>query len=713
MDGSLQRRASQHSGWSDDESLFSENEDPNRIVTRAPQNRFKLGYLAVMGLVINRMIGTGIFMTPARVVQGTGSTGATLMFWFAGVVYAFSGVHVYIEYGLNVPRRTIETTERGVPRSGGDLNYLKYVYQKPTYRPDTLMFIASLFGISFIILGNMAGNAISFGVRVLEASNTEVTNGAVRGIAVAVSVVAGFIHTFSRKGGILLSSVFALIKICMMLFIIVTAICYGQGTFPDIPDSNIDRDETLSQNLSPAHAFSQSSSSANGYAQAFLAIIFAFGGFEQPNYVLGEISRPHRTYPIAMAASVTIVCVLYMAVNVSYMVVVPKEIQLQQGASVAESFFQLTYGALSPDDHTGARIFSAFLAISSLGNIIVMTYTAARVKQEIAKEGLLPWPRFFGQNKDLSFGRLLRWAQRNETISKLFGSILRLRWLAPEHHSERTPVGALVLHLLTCIILLFATYGATPQTAYLLLTGIAAYVVNACFGSLLAAGILYLRFSKSRNWRQKTPNIHPWLSVGAATIYLIGNLFPIITYWVKPEQPLSSSADTVDTTTSALPVSNTVLPARTALAWFVVPTVGWAVLGLAALWWLGACFVVRRIERRTHTEFTIQKEYDYDEDPLGSGAFVQVHETVYLSWKGKEILRDMTALGPAGVTGNGMTEQPFGGYSGVGMGRGGGAGGGGGFPGGGGAPGGMHGMNGIHGMSGMNEHPNDYYGRYT
>jgi hypothetical protein len=57
MDGPLPRRPSQQSGYTDNESLFSESEDPNRIVTRSPENRFKLGYLAVMGLVINRMIG--------------------------------------------------------------------------------------------------------------------------------------------------------------------------------------------------------------------------------------------------------------------------------------------------------------------------------------------------------------------------------------------------------------------------------------------------------------------------------------------------------------------------------------------------------------------------------------------------------------------------------------------------------------------------------
>ena len=41
----------------DVDSLFSENGDPRRLVTRAPEPPFKLGYVAVMGLIINRMIG--------------------------------------------------------------------------------------------------------------------------------------------------------------------------------------------------------------------------------------------------------------------------------------------------------------------------------------------------------------------------------------------------------------------------------------------------------------------------------------------------------------------------------------------------------------------------------------------------------------------------------------------------------------------------------
>jgi hypothetical protein len=63
-------------------------------------------------------------MSPQRVMQGTGSTGVSLLFWFAGIIYCLAGTHVYIEYGLNVPRYVINGIEQSVPRSGGDLNYV-------------------------------------------------------------------------------------------------------------------------------------------------------------------------------------------------------------------------------------------------------------------------------------------------------------------------------------------------------------------------------------------------------------------------------------------------------------------------------------------------------------------------------------------------------------------------------------------------------------
>ena len=60
------------------------------------------------------------------------------------------------------------------------------------------------------------------------------------------------------------------------------------------------------------------------------------------------------------------------------MVVVPKDLQLNPSNNVALLFFKSTFGTLSNDDDLPERILSAFMAISSFGNIVVMTFTAAR-----------------------------------------------------------------------------------------------------------------------------------------------------------------------------------------------------------------------------------------------------------------------------------------------------------------------------------------------
>ena len=112
---------------SDVVNLYESYDEQNQVFTRAPKERFRLGYLDVGCLLINRMVGSGIFNSPQRIMQGTLSTGTSLLFWFAGIIYCLAGTHVYMEYGMNVPRYSIEGVERSVPRSGGDLNYVRTI----------------------------------------------------------------------------------------------------------------------------------------------------------------------------------------------------------------------------------------------------------------------------------------------------------------------------------------------------------------------------------------------------------------------------------------------------------------------------------------------------------------------------------------------------------------------------------------------------------
>lgn len=59
-------------------------------------------------------------------------------------------------------------------------------------------------------------------------------------------------------------------------------------------------------------------------------------------------------------------------------IVVPVEDQLN-GVDVARTFFVYTFGTISSSGEIIApRVLAGFMAVSSFGNIIVMTYTAAR-----------------------------------------------------------------------------------------------------------------------------------------------------------------------------------------------------------------------------------------------------------------------------------------------------------------------------------------------
>lgn len=260
-------------------------------------------------------------------MRGTNSVGVTLLFWFAGAIWAVTGTFVYIELGLNIPRHRVDGQDIGVPRTGGVVNYLQYAFSWPAYRPRIVQLVTCIYGLTYVTLSNVAGNCLIFGTSVLMAANRPVANGAVRAIAISMATIACSVHAFSRRGGIYLGNIFALVKVLILLLIFVTAMCAVGGVFHSPTYGE--------ENLGIRNSFANASTDSYGYAQGFLAILFAFTGFEQPNYVsykdgildggnrspeqvLGETRQPFKTFPRGSLIAVAIVVVLYMLVNISY-----------------------------------------------------------------------------------------------------------------------------------------------------------------------------------------------------------------------------------------------------------------------------------------------------------------------------------------------------------------------------------------------------------
>ncbi len=78
-----------HTGYSGFQT--TETDDSGTVEYRDfvfPEER-KLGVWSTTFLIVNRMVGTGIYSTPSSIIQNTNSVGATLLFWVLGGFMTF------------------------------------------------------------------------------------------------------------------------------------------------------------------------------------------------------------------------------------------------------------------------------------------------------------------------------------------------------------------------------------------------------------------------------------------------------------------------------------------------------------------------------------------------------------------------------------------------------------------------------------------------
>ena len=391
--------------YTEDELLIFEAEQSLGIEQRfdtSPSKRQRLGQFSVVCLILNRTIGSGIFVTPAKVLAGTGSVGGSLLFWAAGAIISTCGLLVWLECSLSIPQRPVmgHTEPRGVPRSGGEKNYLEFMFRGRQFR------VTSIYGIMFIVLGNLSGNAIAFGIYCLEAANryhpadnigVEPNHPAVIGLAIAALSTAILLHICSRRGGILVNNIFAFTKVLILLVLICLGIAKACGRFPSsIKDPG---------NFDTSTSFTTNRHDVASYSDSLLYIVYTYSGFEQPFYVLSEVRKPRKIFPTWTLTAMGIAAFLFIMMNVAYLFAIEKQTILDHpNIDMATVFFEGLFGTQS----AARRAMAALIAFSIFGNIVVMTFTAARVKQEIAKEGILPWSLVFATSHTTPFAWLSR-----------------------------------------------------------------------------------------------------------------------------------------------------------------------------------------------------------------------------------------------------------------------------------------------------------------
>ncbi|KAE8353799.1 amino acid/polyamine transporter I [Aspergillus coremiiformis] len=326
-------------------------------------------------LVVSRVIGSGVFATPGSIVKSAGSVGLTLLLWLVGTILAACGMAVSMEFGCMLPR------------SGGDKVYLEYAYPRPRFLASTLI------AVHAVLLGFTASNSIIFAKYTLFAFHVEPTEYQHKALAVGLLTLITIVHGGFLKTGIWIQNMLGWVKIFLIAAMSLTGIWVI--LLRPYDESLDESDRAVTNNPFAWDTLWEGSNwSWSLISTAVFKIFYSYAGLNNVNNVLNEVQDPIKTVKTVCPAGLVTASGLYFLANVSYFLVVPLEEIKNSGELVAGLLFERLFGA-----HVGRVLFPLAIAISAAGNVMVVTFALARVNQEIARQGFLPWSHLLSSSR--------------------------------------------------------------------------------------------------------------------------------------------------------------------------------------------------------------------------------------------------------------------------------------------------------------------------
>lgn len=454
------------------------------------EHKRNVGVISAIFLIVNRLIGTGIFSTPSSIFSNSGSPGLALILWAIGTLISLAGLMCYLEFGTMC-------TE-----NGGESVYISKAFPKPKF------LAMGTYCVYAFLLGWAASNSIAFGQYILEAADyfkverTEWQNQWVQPlVGFACLTFAFLMQSLFPRPALYLSNMLGVFKVVVIIMIIIIGwVGWGGGG-----------------GIQQTHNFHNSfdkgmQSTGYGVVSSLLNVIWSFIGYSNANYALGEAENPQRILKIAAPVGLVLVAILYMLANISYLGVVPWSTSdgspsiISSGNILAADFFGIVWG------DRGRKALSVFVALSALGNVLVVIYGQARLVQQLGRRSIIPFSRLIGSNRP-------------------FG----------------TPFFALFEHYVMCIILLFAPASAGSKSrgdSYNFVANLITYpysIVNVFVG----LGIIWITFRKRerRIGSLTLPALFPeWKPSIKATwpvalFFILGNLYLIVAPFIPPSKP--------------------------------------------------------------------------------------------------------------------------------------------------------------------------------
>jgi APA family basic amino acid/polyamine antiporter len=331
--------------------------------TSRPELSRDLGVSHASAIVVGTIIGSGIFLVPAEMMQAVGSAKLVYLAWVVGGALSFFGALTYAELGAMKPQaggEYVYVRDGYGPLAGFLYAWTWFVIAKPASVATVVTGLVRILG-TFSVFSFFSSNVIS--------APLAVTWGQVVAIAAAIFISALNYIGVKKAGEFQL--VFTMLKVVIILGIVV--VCFGGGS------------SAAGHSLGAgwhnfAGTFSGAKGGIAGFMAALVAALWAYDGWNDLNMVAGEIKRPERSIPIALIAGVATVGVLYILVNAGVQYVLPAS-AIAASPRPASDAVALILGSV------GAGVVSLGMALSMLVTLNGTIMSGARVPYAVARDG--------------------------------------------------------------------------------------------------------------------------------------------------------------------------------------------------------------------------------------------------------------------------------------------------------------------------------------
>jgi len=298
-----------------------------------------LGLGSAIAVLVGSTIGSGIFRVPATVAGQLGDPGPMILAWVVGGTLSLFGA------------LTLAELAAALPRSGGVFAYILEAFGPlPAFLfgwSELAVIRASALGAIATIFAEYLGYFV------------KLTEQQVHWVAAAGIVVVGIFNYVGVKKASAFMNVITVVKYAALAGLVLLAFSVGEGSASHF-----------------SGAF-RSGMPLSLMTTALISIMWTYDGWADLSFIGGEIKRPGYTFPRALIIGTAAIVVVYLAINLAYMYLVPIPEMAESplvaataaeripflggrgGALVAAMVMLSCFGSLNGSMMTGPRIFFA------------------------------------------------------------------------------------------------------------------------------------------------------------------------------------------------------------------------------------------------------------------------------------------------------------------------------------------------------------------